>query len=128
MSKEDPLHRLSRTQTKASHEQQYYVWKEAENERTKDPHWKSPLKPSTTPHYAHDGHINHHDPAHRHTPIRVNYTSPKKETPAKPRTPAPSSTMTDVNGGGIILFDELCHWMATNESDWAASATEDEAF
>jgi Ca2+-binding EF-hand superfamily protein len=34
----------------------------------------------------------------------------------------------DENGGGMVLFDELCHWMATNKSDLAAGATEDEVF
>jgi len=34
----------------------------------------------------------------------------------------------DKNGGGKVLFGELCQWMATNKSDWAVGAKEDEVF
>lgn len=51
------------------------MWKEAENDRKRDPHWKSPLKspPPADPHYAHDGHIHHGTDAHdHHKPMHVN--------------------------------------------------------
>lgn len=28
----------------------------------------------------------------------------------------------DTNGGGLVLFDEFCHWMAVNKSTWGASS------
>jgi hypothetical protein len=102
LTKEDPLHRLSRTSTTASRQQQISVWKKAEDGRTKDPHWKSPLKPSTSPspHYAHDGHASH---ATAHSPTRLHYvtstTTPKKKTPLKMSAKAEAAS-DDVQAGG----------------------------
>ena len=32
----------------------------------------------------------------------------------------------DVNGGGMVLFDELCAWLAQHKSDWGADEAESE--
>ena len=49
-----------------------------------------------------------------------------------PKDPSTVFTEIDENGGGFILFEELCHWMAVNKSSWGddehvdANAVEEE--
>jgi Ca2+-binding EF-hand superfamily protein len=49
MTKEDPLHKLSRTTTSAFRNQQYSAWKDAEKERVREiPKWGTPSKATPT--------------------------------------------------------------------------------
>ena len=80
MVKEDPLHRLSRTPTTASHQQEWAVWKEAERQR------RQPIKEW--------GKAHTHSPTRKTVSSPAVHSTPPRETPAKVSTPVKTPVKT----------------------------------